>query len=145
MQPLLRKKSTYPTVHCLRAAETLLETCEGRACSPPVKAARRVRHQLAIIREHIEVVGSLIKRWLWRLRNATASNRDREGPDQLPLRRQRFLLAVFILLGLTSMVLLLLWNYKCIFIDRLCEGQEGSSVFPVFGGKVPAPTKDGQA
>uniref|UniRef100_A0A0E9WZG5 Uncharacterized protein n=1 Tax=Anguilla anguilla TaxID=7936 RepID=A0A0E9WZG5_ANGAN len=60
--------------------------------------------------------------------------KDRQGPDSPTRRRQRLLLAIIILLGLTAMVLLLLWNYQCIFIERLCQGHEESSVFPVFPG-----------
>ncbi|KAJ8413859.1 hypothetical protein AAFF_G00064570 [Aldrovandia affinis] len=76
---------------------------------------------------------SWIKRLLWRPRNATASNKDREEPETQHLCYQRSLLPGIILLGLTVMVLLFLWNHQCIFTERLCQGQEESSVFPVFG------------
>ncbi|KAJ8379710.1 hypothetical protein SKAU_G00004880 [Synaphobranchus kaupii] len=84
---------------------------------------------------------SCIKRWLWLwLFRKETSNKDRQGTDS-PLRlRQLFFLVVAILLGLTVMVLLLLWNYQCIFIERLCRGHEESSVFPVFAGRVAVPT-----
>ncbi|KAJ8285674.1 hypothetical protein GJAV_G00029640 [Gymnothorax javanicus] len=79
-------------------------------------------------------VHSCIKRWLLFFLNV-ASNKRRQGPDSSPRRRERLLLAIIILFGLTVMILLLLWNYQCLFVEHLCRGHEESSEFPVFGGR----------
>ncbi|KAG7480425.1 hypothetical protein MATL_G00055950 [Megalops atlanticus] len=75
---------------------------------------------------------SWVKRCLRRLRSLTAVNRDREA-DSPPLHRQRLLLVGCVLLALTAMALLLAWNYQCIIVERLCEGQEERSAFPLIG------------
>lgn len=74
---------------------------------------------------------SALKRWLGYYRDCRSWRRCGEV-DLQPRSRQCLLLATFILLALALMVLLLLWNYKCIIIEKMCSGQ-GSSMFPLFG------------
>lgn len=63
----------------------------------------------------------------------------------LHMAKYCFLLAILILLGLTVMILLLFWSYQCLFVTHICQGQEDSSVFPVFDFFKGSATADGMS
>lgn len=82
---------------------------------------------------------SWIKQWLWHPPTSRPKVEDLErhyaglledsttSPSSC-CSRQRILLAILIMVALTVMALLLLWNYQCIMVWHLC--QEEHSGFP---------------
>lgn len=54
-----------------------------------------------------------LKTWLWRYRHLGAH-----------LNKQCLLVVALILVALLVMILLLLWNYQCFMVTKVCQDQE---------------------
>ncbi|GAA6087181.1 uncharacterized [Tachysurus ichikawai] len=59
---------------------------------------------------------SLLKTWLWRYKQAGSR-----------LDKQHLLVVALVLLALLVMVLLLIWNYQCFIVTKVCQDQEDGS------------------
>ncbi|KAJ7993803.1 hypothetical protein DPEC_G00258510 [Dallia pectoralis] len=77
---------------------------------------------------------SWLKRLLWAYRLTPPPSDYCQQNGSSVLWIQRLLVVGLVLLALTAMIMLLFWNYHCIFITRICQDQEGSSAYPYVEG-----------
>lgn len=70
----------------------------------------------------------LLKKSLWKYTHLT----DERCQNGCCLDKQRLLLVSLVLLALSGMVLLLLWNYQCFIVNHMCQDPERSSEYVLF-------------
>ncbi|MCJ8747060.1 hypothetical protein PDJAM_G00148730 [Pangasius djambal] len=72
---------------------------------------------------------SLLKTWLWRYKHLGSH-----------LDKQCLLVVALVLVALFVMVLLLLWNYQCFMVTRMCQDEEDGSEYARFNTDVRRPS-----
>ncbi|TSV94906.1 hypothetical protein Baya_13385 [Bagarius yarrelli] len=70
---------------------------------------------------------SLLKTWLWRYKQAASH-----------LNKQHLLVVALVPVALLVMVLLLMWNYQCFMVTKVCQDQ--GSEFVRFNTEVRRPS-----